>query len=375
MRKIWIGVWLVFLPILVPAQQEEVRPKIGLALSGGGAKGLAHIGLLMAIDSAEINIDYVTGTSMGAIVGGLYAIGYSGKEITALAKEVNWERILSNKPKYDQLLLPYKNYRKQFFEIPIIDQKIYFGKGILESTELWLWMYEYFSGYNREMDFSDLPIPFRCVTARLDTGDPIVLDRGNLINAIRASMAIPTIFTPVMINDVPLVDGGLVRNFPVKEVREMGASITIGSSVADHLILAEDLDNPLKIFYQIAFFAEKKDFIVQRESTDILVEYPMEGYHMGSFSSAEEIIQLGIDRGKEIIPFLKKFKDSLDQIYGHEEHRALSPIPAQEVKINKIITEGLDPAFWESHKKQMGFKENHVYDAGQISDNIRNIYI
>lgn len=375
MKKILIGIWFVFLPMLLSAQEADIRPEIGLALSGGGAKGLAHIGLLMAIDSVGINIDYVAGTSMGAIVGGLYAAGYSGKDIEKLAREVDWERILSNKPKYDQLLLPYKDYRRQFVEIPVIGRKIYFGKGILESTELWLWLYEHFSGYNREIDFSDLPIPFRCVTARLDTGDAIVLDKGNLVNAIRASMAIPTVFTPVMIDGIPLVDGGLVRNFPVEEVRDMGASMVIGSSVADHLLSAEDLDNPLKVFYQIAFFAEKKDFIIQREATDILVEYPMGTYHMGSFASADEILQLGIDRGKEMIPLLKKFKDSLDRIYGYEEHRALNPPPAQEVKINKIVTEGLDPGFWQLYKNQMGFEENRVYGAGQISDNIRNIYL
>lgn len=374
MKRILLTLCLAFFPILLSAQKEGARPRIGLALSGGGAKGLAHIGLLMAIDSAGINIDYVAGTSMGAVVGGLYAAGYSGKEIAMLGREVNWNRILTNKPRYDQLLLPYKDKSKQFIEVPVINKKIYFGKGVLESNELWLWLCDKFSAYNRESDFAGLPIPFRCVATRLDDGSAVVLSRGNLVKAIRASMSIPALFTPVSIDSMVLVDGGLVRNFPVSVVRDMGATLIIGSSVASHQFSINDLDNPIEILSQITFFSEKKDFRKQLKAVDILVEYPIEQYNTTSFSSAKEILQLGIERGREMIPVLKKIKDSLDQIYGYEPHREITPELEKEMKIGKIGATGLQAGEWPFYQKQMGLNDDHDYTIGQLSHSIRNAY-
>ncbi len=374
MKRLLVTLSLAFLPVLLAAQKENTRPKIGLALSGGGAKGLAHIGLLMAIDSAGINIDYVAGTSMGAVVGGLYAAGYSGEEIAALGKAVDWNSILTNKPRYDQLLLPYKDKSKQFIEVPVINKKIYFGKGVLESNELWLWLSDKFSTYNRESDFDDLPIPFRCIATRLDNGEAVVLSKGNLVKAIRASMSIPAIFTPVNIDSMVLVDGGLVRNFPVSDVRDMGATLIIGSSVANQQFTINDLDNPIEILSQIAFFSEKKDYRKQLKEADILVEYPIEKYNTTSFSSANEILQLGIERGREMIPILKRIKDSLDQIYGYEPRRHLGSPTEREMKIGKIFATGLKPSEWPFYQKQMKLQDNHFYNSSQVSDRIRSIY-
>ena len=136
MRRFIFFLILVLIPIFLLGQHESLRPKIGLALSGGGAKGIAHIGLLKAIDSAGINVDYISGTSMGAIVGGLYAVGYTGDEIEDLARGMRWNRILSDRMDYDQLLLPFKEDSRQYVNIPMVDRKLHLGTGVLESNEL-----------------------------------------------------------------------------------------------------------------------------------------------------------------------------------------------------------------------------------------------
>src|SRR5690606_5166926 len=218
MKHILNIIIIIFLPYWLIPQTAADRPKIGLALSGGGAKGLAHIGLLKAIDSAGINVDYISGTSMGAIVGGLYAVGYSGKEIAEMAREMQWNRILSDRLDYHQLMLPFKEDSRQFLNIPLVDKKLHIGTGVLESNELWLWLSNHFSAYNRIVKFEELPRSFRCVATRLDDGEPVILTEGNLVQALRASMAITSVFTSVHMGEVYLIDGGLVRNFPVSEV-------------------------------------------------------------------------------------------------------------------------------------------------------------
>lgn len=374
MKKSFYIFCLIMLPWLLPAQQNDDRPKLGLTLSGGGAKGIAHIGLLMAIDEAGLHIDYVSGTSMGAIVGGLYAAGYSGKEIAGFVEEMDWKRILRNKPDYEQLILPHKEDNRQFVEIPLVDGKMYFGKGMLESNELWLWLCNHFSAYNREIDFSDLPRPFKCVATRLDNGDAVILEKGNLVRAIRASMAIPSVFTPVSIDSNVLVDGGLVRNLPVSEVRDLGADIVIGSSVTDNQLSSEDLSNPLEIISQIAFYTEKRDYRKQVEDTDLFVDYPIEKYSAGSFSHADEILAMGIQRGREMLPALIRLRDSLDQIYGVAEIEPITPVLPEKVFVKEISVDGLGPVAHSFFMTQMNLRENREYTTPQISNKIRNSF-
>src|SRR5699024_5152629 len=329
--KKYLPLLFCLLSSIVFAQQEE-RPKIGLALSGGGAKGLAHIGLLQAIDSVGLEVEYVTGTSMGAIVGGLYAVGYSGKEIEEIAYRMNWDRILSNKSSYDLLILPKKNNAGKYLEIPLIDGKLSFRRGALESNELWLTLNELFFPYLTTTEFNKFKREFRCIAADIETGDAVVLKDGNIVKALRASMAIPVAFTPVEIDGTTLIDGGIAMNFPVSEVKDMGADFIIGSSVSSPLKESAELDNPMQMITQLAFYKEKKDFDQQIKSTDIFVDYPIEKYSTASFSSSDEIIRLGIERGKEIYPELKRIKDSLDALYGKEEN------PVYELKnTNKLF--------------------------------------
>ncbi len=217
-------------------QPPGARPKIGLVLSGGGAKGLAHIGILKAIDSAGLKIDFITGTSMGSILGGLYAIGYSADSIEKIARGIDWDLLLSNQSSMRSMITDEKSeYGKYDVELPWVNQWFRFSTGVIEGQELWLKFSELFRPVYGINDFSKFSIPFKCLATDISTGEAVELDTGDIVTAVRASMAIPTIFTAVEDNGRKLVDGGVVRNFPVRDVRDMGADIVIGSNVSGPL--------------------------------------------------------------------------------------------------------------------------------------------
>ena len=221
------------LTLQLSAQENDRRPKIGLTLSGGGAKGIAHIGILKALDSAGLKVDYITGTSMGAILGALYSVGYSGKQIEELVKGIDWDVLFSNNIPLRALSMEEKEQYSRFaIELPFIDGKIRLQTGLINGQELNFKFSELFFHVYDVHDFDHLPIPFKCMATDLETGQLVVLDAGDIISALRATMAIPSVFSAVSRDDKKLVDGGLVRNFPVKNVKEMGADIVIGSNVS-----------------------------------------------------------------------------------------------------------------------------------------------
>src|ERR1700760_374667 len=228
--------------------QPGPRPKIGVVLSGGGAKGLAHIGILKAIDSAGLKVDYITGTSMGSIIGGLYAIGYPADSIEKIARGIDWDLLLSNQSNMRSMIMDEKGeYGRYDIELPWVNHWFRFSTGVIEGQELWLKFSELFRPVYKIKDFSKFSIPFRCIATDVSTGDAVVLDSGEIVPALRASMAIPSVFTAVEYNGHKLVDGGVVRNFPVTDVREMGASYVIGSNVSGPLRSSQQVTNALQV--------------------------------------------------------------------------------------------------------------------------------
>lgn len=308
--------YIILLLLAANFVMAQERPKIGLTLSGGGAKGIAHIGLLKAIDSAGIKVDYVTGTSMGAVVGGLYAAGYSGDSIMKLAQKLDWATMLSNDPPPKSFNLREQEEIGKYIELPLMRGKLALKRGFLESNELWMALAEMYYPYYTITDFNDFEKGFRCIATDVATGEMVVLKSGNITNAIRASMAIPSIFTPVEIDGKVLIDGGLVRNFPVTDVREMGATIVIGSDVSGKQDPIEQAHSPLDIISRLPFYSAIADHEIQKKQVDIYVDYPLGKISTASFGSAEEIIKIGMQKGRELYPALKRMKDSLDLIYG-----------------------------------------------------------
>lgn len=372
--KYFFTLALIFCSLLLQAQQGNTRPRIGLTLSGGGAKGLAHIGILKAIDSAGLNIDYVTGTSMGGIIGALYAVGYSGKEIEQLQKDIDWDALFSNNIPLNALSMEEKDqYSRYAIELPFINNKIRLRTGLINGQELNLKFSELFFHVYNIRNFNDLHIPFKCMATDLETGSLVVLDTGSVTSALRATMAIPSVFFAVQRDDRRLVDGGLVRNFPVKNVKEMGADIVIGSNVTAGLSKIDKIKNPVDVLLQMAFFKEADDFKQEVPLTDVYIHMPMEKYNTSSFGSTKEIMQIGKETGEKYYPIFKKLADSINAL-GPSQAKPDIPFVNNTVFITEYKVIGLKKTTAPFLVHLMNFNDHHYYTAAQISKSIRKAY-
>ncbi|HXD79227.1 MAG TPA: patatin-like phospholipase family protein [Puia sp.] len=356
-------------------QPSGARPKIGLVLSGGGAKGLAHIGILKAIDSAGLKIDYITGTSMGSILGGLYAIGYSADSIEHIARNIDWDLLLSNQSSMRSMIMDEKSeYGRYDVELPWVNDWFRISTGVIEGQELWLKFSELFRPVYGIKDFSHFSIPFKCVATDISTGEPVVLDTGDIVTAVRASMAIPTIFTAVEDNGRKLVDGGVVHNFPARDVREMGADIVIGSNVSGPLRKPSEVTNALQVLLQIAFFREAADTRTQIPLCNIYISQPLEQYNMGNFGAADKIIDAGIREGRRLYPRFKRLADSLDALYGPQPfvRDRLPAAPAIRISSYEVI--GLKHTSEGFFIQSMNLLTGHYYTADNLSRMVRRAF-
>jgi NTE family protein len=360
------GAIFLFWPIWMFSQ-----PKIGLTLSGGGAKGLAHIGILKAIDSAGIKVDYVTGTSMGSVIGSLYAIGYSGNQIEEIARQTDWKLLLSNQINLRSIAMEEKDeYGKYAIEVPFENGGFLVPSGAIESQELWLKLSQlYFPVYSIK-NFDHFPKPFRAVAADIATGQPVVLGKGELISAIRASMAIPAVFTAVEIDGKKLVDGGIIRNLPVTEVKELGADFIIASNVSEELFQKEDITNPIQILYQIAFFRESEDSKKQVSLSDFYINQSLDQFSTGSFEKSLAIIDSGISKGLELLPIFQKIADSLNISKPSKD-----PIKhIDSILILNAFVNGLENEKSSSFLKNIQIEKDHWYSPIDLSNAIRRSF-
>jgi len=299
---------------------NEQEPKtIGLTLSGGGARGFAHIGVLHIIDSLGIDIDYVSGTSMGAIVGGMYASGYSAAEIEKKFKSIDWDAIITMRKDLEHSHpRTRETLGRHMLNIPIEKGSIAIASGAIESQLLWNTLGDGFFPVRTIDDFSKLPIPFACVATDLETGDAIVMKDGDIVTAIRASMSIPTIFTAVERDGKKLVDGGIVLNFPVKVAKDMGADFVIGVNVSEGLRTADELTSPIDVLMQMGFYKGAQTYPENIKNTDIYIEPDIKSFTASNFRDINEIIEIGkqtgrlyIDDLKEVLEHKKPAKDTL----------------------------------------------------------------
>ncbi len=362
-----VAILCLAVPFLV-FTQPPVPAKIGLTLSGGGAKGLAHIGILKALDSAGVHIDCVTGTSMGSIIGSLYAVGYSGNEIEALARNLDWKTLLSNQVSIREISMEEKeSYGRHAFEIPFEKGRFQVPTGALESQELWLKLSELYFPVYAIKDFDQLARPFRAVATDVVNGKPVVLDKGEIVTAVRASMAIPGVFTAVELNGQRLVDGGVVRNLPVGEARDMGANFMISSNVAEGKQGKEHLVNPLQILTQIIFFKESEDNQRQVTLSDVYIDHPLTPFNTGSFERAQAIIDSGIVMGRQFFPAFRKIADSL-QVPSMKRPVFQRP---DSVFIASAKVEGLENETQRFFLRSLGLTVNRYYTAAELSAMIR----
>ncbi|WP_462318004.1 patatin-like phospholipase family protein [Marinilabilia sp.] len=293
---------------------QNERPKIGLVLSGGGAKGLAHIGVLKVLEEEGIVPDYITGTSMGSIIGGLYAIGYSSQELDSIVRSVKWDNLLTDKIPLNSVSPHEKNdYNRYQVEFTITKDGFDIPSGLVRGQQI-SELISSLSWHVADSDsFDDLPIPFRCVAADLISGKQFVFEKGDLTTALRASMSIPTVFSPVILDSMLLVDGGVLNNYPVKICRDMGADIIIGVNVGfKDKPKKEELKNFADILMASATIGGNNTNREAIKETDFLISPDLASFNTGSFFNAPEIIELGEAAAREKTDSLRSLMDSLN---------------------------------------------------------------
>jgi NTE family protein len=317
------------------------RPKIGLVLSGGGAKGIAHIGVLKIIEQTGLKIDYITGTSMGSIVGGLYASGYKADMLESLVLSLDWEGLLADNVERKNIAIEEKKDDEKYIgSLQITKKGIKLPMGIKRGQQLTSLMSHLTLHVQHIESFDNLPIPFRCVATDLVTGEAYVLKKGHLADAMRASMSIPSIFTPIEIDDRLLIDGGVIRNLPVSDAREMGADIIIAVDVGARLYKKEELKSVVDIMDQSVSFLGAKSTQEQRLLADVLVVPDIEGFTSSEFTRGKELIAVGEKAGRLMLPELQELAD----LQRHYEVEKREPVPFQkvdEMRITKIEINGL----------------------------------
>ncbi|WP_228527538.1 patatin-like phospholipase family protein [Pararhodonellum marinum] len=343
----WVicGVLPVFQSFSQQPKSSE-KPKIGLVLSGGGAKGMAHIGILRYMEKAGIRPDYIVGTSMGAVVGGLYALGYSADELEAIVRSIDWEIIVSNRVGFDDISFEEKEYYNRYLiELPVVNWKVGIPSGLIEGQKLSETLHFYTWPANNIRNFDELPIPFRCITTDIRNGEGIVIKEGYLHDAMRASIAIPTFFTPFDMDSTWVVDGGVVNNFPVDVVKEMGAEIVIGVNVGDEDFLdPRDLSSFSGILMQIAMTQSYSKLIQNIADCDIYIKPDLKNNSTASFGRFNEILNLGDEAGKQHAWQFQTLADSL-QIYEATPGIGLVVAPltlsAIELRGNELFSDDL----------------------------------
>jgi NTE family protein len=314
------------------------RPKIGLVLSGGGAKGLAHIGVLKVIDEVGIKIDYIGGTSMGAIVGGLYAAGYTGIQLDSIFKAADYNAIIQDFTPRNSKNFNEREYNDRYaISLPFhkfkVSLPVSLSKGLYNYNSITRLTHK----YRHERDFKKLPIPFICIATDIETGEEVILDHGFLSQAIIASGALPTLYSPVIIDGKYLIDGGVLNNFPIEQVINMGADIIIGVDVQDELKDRDQLAEATKLLVQISNLQMIKKMEDKRVLTDVYIKPAINQFSMVSFDRTSEIIKTGEEAAFAEFEKLKKLSSNYK--------KPLTVLPKYEsdsLYIKSIVVNGLE---------------------------------
>src|SRR5271169_6165283 len=290
-----------------PPSHEPSRPRICLVLSGGGARGMAHIGVLRVLEDLKIPIDCIAGTSMGAVVGGLYASGMSAAQIDATIRSVNWQEAFRDAPPRRDLAFRRKQDDRNFLvrlPLGLKHGKILLPKGFIQGQKLQETLRQLTLPFSNSTDFDLLPTPFRAVATDLVTGNAVLLDKGDLSIAMRASISAPGLFAPVETQGLLLVDGGLAENLPIDVARQMHADILIVSDVSFPLQTRAALDSALSISNQMLAILVRKDADRQRATlapSDILIEPAIGTASSTDFNAAVSTIGAGEDAARSML--------------------------------------------------------------------------
>lgn len=373
--RVLLSLLIIVYTFNLNAQEECKRLKVGLVLSGGGARGFAHVGVLRVLEEQNIPIDYITGTSMGAIIGGFYAMGYSADEIEKMILSQDWEKVLSDY--VDRKYIPlYDRDEKDRYAVsfPIKkDKGIIVPEGVSAGQNVMKLLTKYSIPYHNVRDFNKLPIPFACVAADVVEGEEFVMRYGSLPLALRASMSIPTIFSPIDYDDKLLVDGGMRNNLPVDVVKEMGADIVIGIDLQQPNKKKEDINDMYTVFSQGMSFLGLEKYYENLKKIDIYLKPDVARFAISDFLKGDSLIHQGYIDAKTIIPQLKRLKDTL----GCYEVKTQTLLPVNEndsIYIAAINVSGLKDIDKKTFFGRFNVKLNTKTTYGNIEKGIDRLY-
>lgn len=346
------------------------NPKIGLSLSGGGAKGFTHVGVLKVLDSLGVKVDYISGTSMGAIVGGLYAAGYTGKDIERVVMDTDFYSLITDpKPRQETSFFS-KSVDKYLLTVPLRNGKVSLPSSISTGQRNVYLLKELLKNVSNIDDFSKLPIPFMCVGTNIESGRMQIFEKGDLVSSILASSAFPSLLEPVKIGDSIYVDGAMSVNFPSQPLKDKGIDIVIGVDLNQPLAKRENLNSVISIMNQIIDFGIKKETINQYKYTDINIKPDLSGITATSYDNKRQILDSGYVEALKYVDILKKLpKRKFERIRS-----SINPIYSSVYKIDSLAVE--NATIYKSNyiRGKMGLTLPSMQTYGSVNKMIDKLY-
>jgi NTE family protein len=356
---------------------EPKRPRIGLVLAGGGAKGAAHVGVLKVLEEMRIPVDYVAGTSMGSIIGGLYASGMSPQDIEREIQQIDWVDVFDDEPKREDRSFR----RKQDDFLYVFKAKPGFNEGKVELPLAYVHGQKFDLQLNRLTeqvvaihDFDQLPIPYRAVAADLETGQEVVLKSGNLSRSLRASMAVPGAFDPVVIDGKLLVDGGIANNIPVSVARAMGADVVIVSELGSDLLTREQITSALSVAGQMVNFLfglNSEQALKTLGPQDVRISVKLGDIGAGSFDRITEAIPLGEQAAREA-EALRRYSLSQEDYKRHLADRRKPKGDA--VRIDFVRIDNQSKVSDEVISGHISQRPGEILDVAKVEKDIQELY-
>ncbi len=365
-KRLYIFIIAVLTVFIGYSQDQVNRPKVGLVMSGGGAKGLAHIGVLKVLEEEGVKVDYIAGTSMGAIIGGLYASGYTASELDSIFNRIDANALIRDYiPRISKSFYEKKNDEIYALALPFDNFRIGLPQALSKGMYNYTLMNKLLAHVRHVRDFNNLNTPFLCIATDVQTGEKVVLDKGYLPQAILASGAFPSLFAPVEIDGEYLVDGGIVDNYPIEALKDMGADIIIGVDVQDSLKTIKDIRGATDLLLQISNFSTIRQMKDKAPETDIYIKPDIIGYTVVSFDQGEAIIKRGELAADKTIDQLKKI-GGYENLYKEQ----FVPKYTDSMRISDIKINGVTSYTNRYIHGKLGFKPNSSFTFEQLEKGI-----
>ncbi len=357
---------------------SSIRPKIGLVLSGGGARGAAHVGVLKVLEENRIPIDAISGTSFGAIVGGLYAAGYTADQLEQILENIDWQVSLSGSAPRNERSFKRKQDDDGFlikFKVGIEDGKFKLPSGLITPNNLRLTLQDLINEVTNVEDFDELKVPFRAVATDLETGEAVVLDHGNLASAIVASMAVPALFPPAEFEGRLLVDGGVSNNVPVDVVRSMGVDFVIVVDISTPMMSRDDINSFTTVIDQLMLIMTNQNSVAQLATLtdqDILIRPELDDIGFADFERALEVLPRGTEAAKAALPRLQSSSLSQEAWLTYLGSRSEGKRQQPRIDFIRIVNDSrISDKVIEAH---LNLQVGQTFDEAKMSADLSEIY-